>query len=67
MSGRCRACDKVLNDFEMTRKYPSGEYLDLCNHCYSFIKDEIDVIERADLREYEDWDEDEITQNGEVS
>jgi hypothetical protein len=33
---RCRACDKVLNEWDSKRKDTfSGEYLDLCGHCLS--------------------------------
>tara|TARA_R110001592_G_scaffold70478_1_gene215908 strand:+ start:854 stop:1042 length:189 start_codon:yes stop_codon:yes gene_type:complete len=46
---KCQACDKRLGDFEATRKdLTTGEYLDLCNNCYSVSKN--DVSEREDLR-----------------
>ena len=38
---RCRACNKNLNDFESTRKSESGEYVDLCNHCYREVQSDI--------------------------
>jgi len=48
---RCIACDKELSDFEATRKSSTtGEYLDLCNTCYSSIQDELYSDEREDLR-----------------
>jgi hypothetical protein len=51
MSGRCVACNAVLTSFELTRKgVASGEYLDLCDNCFSEIADDIEVIEREDLR-----------------
>ena len=47
---RCLSCDKILNDYESTRKSTmTGEYIDLCNHCYSTIKDQIYTKERIDL------------------
>ena len=47
---RCYCCDKNLNDFESTRKSAStGEFLDMCNKCYSTIKDELYAEERYDL------------------
>jgi len=47
---RCLSCDKILNDYESTRKSNmTGEYIDLCNHCYSTIKDQIYTKERIDL------------------
>ena len=54
---KCLSCDQILNDFEATRKYNSGEYLDLCNSCYYTISNQITVQEREDLREYEDISE----------
>jgi len=33
---RCKACDTILNDWELTRQDKStGEYLDLCSECLS--------------------------------
>jgi len=47
---RCKACDRVLSDFESTRKYTAKNknkkqdahtYLDLCNACCGTIEDQI--------------------------
>ena len=47
---RCLSCDRILNDYESTRKSAvTGEYIDLCNHCYSTIKDQVYSKERVDL------------------
>jgi hypothetical protein len=47
---RCYCCDKILSDFESTRKsVNTGEYLDMCNKCYSTIKEELHAEERYDL------------------
>jgi len=47
---RCIACNKLLSDFEATRKNESTlEYIDLCNRCFSDVKSLIPVIERDDL------------------
>lgn len=55
---RCVACNCVLTDFEATRKgVNTGEYIDLCNKCYSTIAADIDVTEREDLNEYGDAEE----------
>ena len=55
---KCLSCDRILNDFEATRKSATtGEFLDLCNSCFSHIKHDIQVLERPDLKEYEDWNE----------
>jgi hypothetical protein len=54
---KCLACDRILTDFEATRKTESGAYLDLCNHCfYSGVNEEIPVLEREDLKENKDQD-----------
>jgi hypothetical protein len=47
---RCQCCDKNLNDYESTRKsVSSGEYLDMCNKCYSTISDDLLSEVRYDL------------------
>jgi hypothetical protein len=47
---RCQACDKLLTDFESTRKSATYEdYLDLCNECYNSIRADVKAIERTDL------------------
>ena len=55
---RCLACNKILNDFEATRKSATtGEYVDLCNHCFSTISDQVYVTERWDLKHNQDDDD----------
>ena len=52
---RCRACDVILSDYELTRKSAvTGEYYDLCNHCFSYIKDSVYSKERIDLKDISD-------------
>ena len=37
---RCRACDKMLNTYELKRKHKvTGEYLDLCSDCLKSIEE----------------------------
>ena len=58
---RCYCCDKILSDFESTRKsVNTGEYLDMCNKCYATIKEELHSEERYDLF---DGDEEELEDN----
>lgn len=46
---RCRACDAVLTDYELTRKSAqTGEFLDLCNPCFQEIKGSVDAIDNPD-------------------
>ena len=46
----CVVCDVELSDFEATRKYAdTNEFVDMCNHCYSYVKRNIHTIERDDL------------------
>jgi hypothetical protein len=55
---RCYCCDKILSDFESTRKsVNTGDYLDMCNKCYATIKEELHAEERYDLF---DGDEEEL-------
>ena len=52
---RCLACNKALTDFESTRKSAqSGDYLDMCNGCYFYTDNEINTIDREDLRSESD-------------
>lgn len=54
---RCRACDVILSDYEATRQFASDpDYVELCNHCFSFIKDDISVIENELLNTEDDTD-----------
>lgn len=46
---RCVACNVELNDYESTRKDTRGHYIDMCNHCYSTIKDDLLSVDREDL------------------
>lgn len=52
---RCLSCNVSLTDYESTRKSAvTGEYLDLCNSCFSSISGEIGTIDREDLAHDED-------------
>lgn len=45
---RCDCCNKLLNDFEATRRSAvSGDYLNTCNKCLKGLG--IPTIDRADL------------------
>jgi len=56
---RCLACNKALNDFESTRKSATtGEYVDLCNHCFHNVEQDIESIVREDLRDEESFEDD---------
>lgn len=56
---RCVCCNKMLNDVESTRKHAdTGEYLDMCNKCLSFVP-EIPYVERTDLMDDHDVEEEE--------
>lgn len=52
---KCISCDKLMTDFETTRKIITNEnkteYPDLCNRCFkeSGLRDLIPVMERTDL------------------
>lgn len=52
---RCKACDKQLSDFEATRKsLESGDFIDLCNNCFSYVSDSMHVSIRMDLMHVND-------------
>jgi hypothetical protein len=55
---RCYCCDRALSDFESTRKSATtGEFLDMCNKCYSTIKDDLLSEERYDLYDGDETEE----------
>ena len=61
---RCLACNKALNDFEATRKSSTtGEYVDLCNHCFHNVEQDIESIVREDLRDEESYEDDDELDN----
>lgn len=51
---RCLACNKLLSDYEATRKYENGDFIDLCNHCFATIADSVITIDRQDLSNVEE-------------
>jgi hypothetical protein len=54
---RCYCCNKVLSDYEATRKsVNTGKYLDMCNKCYGTISSDVLALERTDLR-HDDTDD----------
>lgn len=54
---RCLACNVALSDFEATRKSAvSGSFLDLCNGCCSHTTEDIDTIDRIDLKSESDFE-----------
>jgi hypothetical protein len=55
---RCTCCNRNLSDFESTRKNrTTGEYLDMCNQCYSSVQEDLDTTIRPDLNSEEIPDE----------
>lgn len=53
---RCKACDKLLTEYESTRKSVSTEeFLDLCNYCYNYVKDDVQVVENKDNLTFQDY------------
>lgn len=56
---RCKACDKILSDYELTKKFSgSGEFVDLCNECSRFLADDdltaFGNLDYADLYDLEE-------------
>ena len=58
----CKGCDKLLSDWEVKKKDKHGVYLDLCNICISYTKEDISPSNEPILVDLiADWgDEDDI-------
>jgi hypothetical protein len=53
----CRCCDRLLSEFEATRKNAmTMDYIDLCKVCFEDVKGLYPVIERKDLVTESDLD-----------
>ena len=53
----CTSCNKLLTDYESTRKNAvTGKYFDLCKVCFEDIKPFVKVIDRKDLITEQDLD-----------
>jgi len=63
----CRACNKLLSDYESTRKNAvTGQYLDLCKVCFEDVKPFVKVIDRKDLITEADLDDPEEAYNDDL-
>lgn len=52
---KCLSCDKVLSNKEATRKSAlTGEFIDLCDDCFSTIAENVEVIEGRDIQDDND-------------
>lgn len=47
MSGRCKACNVILDEHEMTALI-DGEYTELCTYCSTMSKESDDEIEESE-------------------
>lgn len=58
---RCLACDRRLNDRESTRRYSSsGDFIDLCDRCFSTISDDVPDLDSDPGADVEDELEEDI-------
>ena len=65
---RCAACDKILNDFELTRRFSeSNEFVDMCLSCSKFLEeDDITVQGNLNFAHLSDIEEGFYVENGPV-
>jgi hypothetical protein len=53
----CVNCDRLLSDFEATRKHAvTFKFLDLCKVCFEEVKTLIPTIDRRELMTEQDFD-----------
>lgn len=53
---KCQCCDRLLSNYESTRKFASGTYIDMCNKCLDTIADDVSVIDDETM-EYNEYDD----------
>lgn len=54
----CRACDKLLTEYQATLKNAvTGQYMDLCKVCLEDLKPFVKLIDRKDLITEADLDD----------
>lgn len=59
---KCLSCNVTLTDYEATRKYTDGTFLDLCCRCHKKSDmDDISIVDRPDLQEDEEEDHGYVT------
>lgn len=65
---RCVACNKILNNYELTRKFTdSKEFVDLCGGCGKFlIEDELTIEGNLDYAHLSDIEETYDVEDGEL-
>ncbi len=65
---RCVACDKILNDYELTRRFTgSGEFVDLCGNCSRFlVEDDVTIEGNLDYAHLSDMEESYDVEDGEL-
>jgi len=55
----CVNCDRLLSDFEATRKHAiTFKFLDLCKVCFEDVKTIIPTVDRRELMTEQDLDND---------
>jgi len=55
---RCQNCDRLLSDFEATRKHAiTFQFLDLCKVCFEDVKTIIPTIDNRALMTEQDFDD----------
>ena len=60
----CQACNRLLSDFEATRKHAiTFEFLDLCKVCFEDVKTIIPTIDNRSLMTEQDFDVDDDNDN----
>lgn len=55
---RCKACDRILEDSELTKKDSQGEFIDLCNICLSSVASAGIDTETMEYYQYEVFTDD---------
>jgi hypothetical protein len=64
----CVNCDRLLTDFEATRKHAiTFKFLDLCKVCFEDVKTIIPTIDRRELMTEQDLDNDDSNDDDDLN
>lgn len=53
---RCKACDVILDEWELSASDADGRYYDMCKQCLRAVKSSLDALEEESATIFYDLD-----------